>query len=62
MKPDRMVMRFIEEHAGLQGKDVMPKEAASLISQVAELYPTQARKLDHVIWRHVSGREIFSLA
>lgn len=62
VKPDRMLMRFIEEHAGLEGKDVTPKEAASLISQVAELYPTQARKLDHVIWRHVSGREIFSLA
>ncbi len=59
VKPDRMVIRFIEEHAGLGEHAVSPKEAASLISQVAGLYPTQARKLDHVIWRHVSGREVF---
>lgn len=59
VKPDRMVIRFIKEHAGLDGKRIVPKQAAALIREVAELYPTQARKLDHVIWRHVSGRKIF---
>ncbi|XAS73387.1 hypothetical protein VUN82_05970 [Micrococcaceae bacterium Sec5.1] len=60
VKPDRMVIRFIEEHADLDGRQITPKEAAGLIAHVAELYPTQARKLDHVIWRHVSGRDVFS--
>lgn len=59
VKPDRMVIRFIKEHAGLDGKRITPKEAGALIREVADLYPTQARKLDHVIWRHVSGREVF---
>lgn len=59
VKPDRMVIRFIKEHAGLDGKRITPKQAGALIREVAELYPTQARKLDHVIWRHVSGRKIF---
>lgn len=59
VKPDRMVIRFIEEHADLGERRLNPKEAASLISWVATLYPTEARKLDHVIWRHVSGREVF---
>lgn len=59
VKPDRMVIRFIKEHAGLENRAVTPKEAARLISQVAELYPTQARKLDHVIWRYVSGRDVY---
>jgi hypothetical protein len=59
VKPDRMVIRFIKKHAGLDGKRIAPKEAGALIREVAELYPTQPSKLDHVIWRHVSGREIF---
>ncbi|MHA7289577.1 hypothetical protein ACX80V_08025 [Arthrobacter sp. MDT3-24] len=58
VKPDRMVIRFVEEHAGLQGK-LTPMQTAELIKQVARLYPTQPRRLDHIIWRHVSGREIF---
>jgi hypothetical protein len=58
VKPDRMVVRFIEEHAGLENRAVTPQEAAWLIGQVAGLYPAQARKLDHVIWRYVSGREV----
>ncbi|WP_459384460.1 hypothetical protein [Arthrobacter humicola] len=58
VKPDRMVIRFVEEHAGLQGK-LTPMQTAELINQVAKLYPTQPRRLDHIIWRHVSGREIF---
>lgn len=59
VKPDRMVVRFVEEHAGLEGKHITPMQTAELIGQVADRYPTQPRKLDHVIWRHVSGREIF---
>lgn len=59
VKPDRMVMRFIEEHAELGGRSLTPTEAAALIRTVAALYPTQPRRLDHVIWRHVSGREVF---
>jgi hypothetical protein len=58
VKPDRMVIRFVEEHAGLKEK-LTPMQTADLIKQVAGLYPTQARRLDHIIWRHVSGREIF---
>ncbi|UYY83071.1 hypothetical protein OIT41_08585 [Arthrobacter sp. YA7-1] len=59
VKPDRMVIRFVEEHAGLEGKRLTSMQTAELIKKVAELYPTQPRRLDHVIWRHVSGREIF---
>jgi len=59
VKPDRMIIRFVEEHAGLEGKGITPLQTAKLIGQVAEDYPTQPRMLDHVIWRHVSGREIF---
>ncbi|WP_369746192.1 hypothetical protein [Paenarthrobacter sp. AMU7] len=62
VKPDRMVIRFIQEHAGLEDRTVTPKDAASLISHVAGLYPTAARKLDHVIWRYVSGREVYRTA
>ncbi|TDK25841.1 hypothetical protein E2F48_11505 [Arthrobacter crusticola] len=59
VKPDRMVTRFIEEHIDLGGRRLTPSQAAELIKRVAELYPTQAQRLDHVIWRHVSGREVF---
>lgn len=59
VKPDRMVIRFVEEHAGLEGKQLTPMQTAELITRVAELYPTQPRRLDHVIWRHASGRETF---
>jgi hypothetical protein len=59
VKPDRMVIRFIEAHAVRRTETDDLLEAAELIKQVAELYPTQPRRLDHVIWRHVSGREVF---
>lgn len=58
VKPDRMVIRFVEEHACLSTA-ITPLQTAELIKKVAELYPTEARRLDHVIWRHVSDREIF---
>jgi hypothetical protein len=59
VKPDRMVIRFVAEHSGLDAKKLTPMETADLIEQVAELFPTQPRRLDHVIWRHVSGRDTF---
>lgn len=59
VKPDRMVIRFIKEHAELGERELSTSEAADLIKQIAELYPTEARRLDHVIWRHVSGRDVF---
>lgn len=59
VKPDRMVVRFVAEHAGLEANKLTPMETADLVQQVAELYPTQPRRLDHVIWRHVSGRDAF---
>lgn len=59
VKPDRMVIRFVAKHAGLEAKKLTPMETADLIQRVAELYPTQPRRLDHVIWRHVSGRATF---
>jgi hypothetical protein len=59
VKPDRMIIRFIEEYAGLADQSLMPMQAAELIKVTARLYPTEPRKLDHVIWRYVSGREIF---
>ncbi|MGY2747672.1 hypothetical protein [Arthrobacter sp. UYCu723] len=59
VKPDRMVIRFVAKHAGLETKKLSPMETANLIQQVADLYPTQPRRLDHVIWRHVSGRDTF---
>jgi hypothetical protein len=59
VNPDRMVIRFLEEHVELGGRHLTLTEAADLIKKVAELYPTQPRRLDHVIWRHVSGREVF---
>lgn len=59
MKPDRMVIRFIKENAELGDRRLSEEDAAALIRQVAELYPTEPRRLDHVIWRHVSGRDVF---
>jgi hypothetical protein len=61
VKPNRMVIRFIKEHAELGERELSTSEAAGLIRQVAELYSTEARLLDHVIWRHVSGREVFKV-
>jgi len=59
VKPDRMVIRFVEEHLALGGRRLTPTETAELIKDVAELYPTKPQRLDHVIWRYVSGRDVF---
>lgn len=55
----RQAAEKLKEHAELGEWDLSTSEAADLIKQVAELYPTEARRLDHVIWRHVSGRDVF---
>lgn len=57
VKADRMIMRFIYGHTGLTADQITSSEAVGLIKQVAANYPTEARKLDHVIWRYESGRE-----
>ncbi|WP_024476660.1 hypothetical protein [Arthrobacter sp. CAL618] len=57
VKADRMILRFIEQHTKLDSRQINPSEAADLVMRVAEAYPTTARRLDHVIWRHTSGRE-----
>jgi hypothetical protein len=59
VKPDRMVIRFIKDNAELGDRRLSEDDAAALIKQVAELYPAEPRRLDHVIWRYVSGREVF---
>lgn len=59
VKPDRMVVRFINEQLQLDGGYLTPKQVAHLITQVAESYRTEPRKLDHVIWRHASNRPVF---
>ncbi|GAA2177222.1 heme peroxidase [Arthrobacter parietis] len=57
VKADRMILRFIQQHTDLGRSEISPHQAATLIKRVADAYPTTARKLDHVIWRHTSGRE-----
>lgn len=59
VKPDRMIYRFIEKHTGLTSRQLGTRRATELIRRVADAYPTEARKLDHIIWRHESGRDIF---
>lgn len=58
VKPDRMVLKFLEEHTGLIGRKLGAEKATELISRVAAVYPTEARKLDHIVWRYSSGRPI----
>ncbi|MCU6480467.1 hypothetical protein [Arthrobacter sp. A2-55] len=59
VKPDRMVLRFVEEHVG-GGRTLTPMQTADLIKAVAQAYPTTPSKLDHIIWRYVSGRDILA--
>lgn len=60
VKPDRMIIRFVEKHAGLT-REISPMETADLIKQVAKLYSVDANRLDHVIWRYASGRKSSAL-
>lgn len=57
VKPDRMITRFVEKHGGVT-RGLTPMETGDLIKQVANLYPVAANRLDHVIWRHTSGRKV----
>lgn len=57
IKPDRMIWRFIYDHTSLTEGQITNSQAVDLIKMVAAGYPTEARKLDHVIWRYASGRE-----
>lgn len=59
VKPDRMVVKFVREHTGINSSDLDTVIVSDLIKRVAAAYPTQVRKLDHVIWRYVSGRQLF---
>lgn len=57
IKPDRMIWRFIYDHTSLTEGQLTNSQAVDFIKMVAAGYPTEARKLDHVIWRYASGRE-----
>lgn len=59
VKPDRMVVKFVRENTDIKAGELTPANVTDLIKRVAEKYPTQVRKLDHVIWRYESGRELF---
>jgi len=58
VKPDCMIIRFVQKHAGLT-RELTPMETADLFKQVAKLYAVDARRLDHLIWRYTSGRKVF---
>jgi len=58
VKPDRMIIRFVQKHASLT-RELTPMETADLIKQVSKSYPVEAHRLDHVIWRYTSGRKVF---
>lgn len=58
VKPDRMILKFIDEHTSLDTTTMETTKATELISRVAESYPTEPRKLDHIIWRFASGRNL----
>jgi hypothetical protein len=45
VKPDRMVIRFIREHAVFEDRELSTSDAETLIKKVAELYPTEPRRL-----------------
>lgn len=60
VKPDRMVLRFIDEHTNLKAWEMGSEKVTEFISRTAAAYKTEARKLDHVIWRYASGRPIRS--
>lgn len=58
VKPDRMILKFMDEHTKLDISTMTTTKATELISRVARAYPTEPRKLDHVIWRFASGRNL----
>nr|WP_234901370.1 heme peroxidase [Mycolicibacterium fluoranthenivorans] len=56
VKADRMVLRFVSR--ALNGVEVSPEYAASLVRDAAKLMGVSATDLDHAIWRKESGRPV----
>ncbi|OBB44194.1 hypothetical protein A5754_00800 [Mycolicibacterium fortuitum] len=54
VKADRMVTRFVSR--ALDGVELSPEMAASLLREVARRMGVPATDLDHAIWRKESGR------
>ena len=51
-----MIIRFAEKNSGIPPDTASPTEIAKLLANVADMYPTAVRKLEHVVWRYTSGR------
>lgn len=56
VKADRMVVAYASRALG---RDVTPKEAATLVGQIADEIHVNRTKLDHAIWRKESHREVY---
>jgi hypothetical protein len=56
VKADRMVIRFVSR--ALDGAELTPESAASLVREAAELMDVDPTDLDHAIWRKESGRPL----
>lgn len=57
VKPDRMVLRFLERALGT-GVPMTTDRAFELVMSAADTLDVSPRTLDHVIWRAASGREL----
>jgi len=57
VKPDRMVIRFIKEQTGADARQLSTAAVSQLVQEIAAEYPTQVRKLDHVIWRYMTSKD-----
>ncbi|MFC6704862.1 hypothetical protein [Flexivirga alba] len=56
VKADRMVVRHVSR---VLRRDVDPREAARIVSEVATRRNVSRTKLDHAIWRFESGRAVY---
>ena len=57
VKPDRMVLRFLELAIGTD-VTLTGDRAIELVKAAANSLDVSPRTLDHVIWRAASGREL----
>lgn len=57
VKADRMIVRYVSR---VLNREIAPKEAAGLVSRVADHLGIRRTKLDHAIWRKESGREVYA--
>lgn len=57
VKPDRMVLRFLQQALGTQEPPSRDR-AFELVMAAADTLEVSPRTLDHVIWREASGREL----